>query len=97
MVWELLQFENPDVVAIALGALVFVVIFWVFSHWIKFARGPSALMALAAGGLTVFYVFRQELEFGRNVMAVALIIAALFVIFLIGRAFFRFFKHHARS
>jgi len=91
---DLLAFQNPETVAIALGLLAFLFSFTILSRTLE--RGSSVLVSLAIGLMVAFFLYREELVLGRETLAVVLIIGALFVVFRIVRSFSRFGRHQFR-
>ncbi len=91
---DLLAFQNPEVVAGALGLLAFLFSYTVLSKFME--RGSATLVSLPIGGLVAFFVFREEFTLGRESLAVILIIVGVAVVFKIFQSFYRAGRHQFR-
>ena len=89
-----LAFQNPEVVAIALGVLVFVIVFSMMKRFMD--RGPALITGVAMGAMAAYYLYRDSYIIGKNMLAIAVILAVLVILFVISRAFSRFGKHQFR-
>ncbi len=83
------MYYNPDVVLIALGLLVAVVVFGILTRTRMFGsnRGISAIIAIC---IALFGTIRfGELLLGLTIINALLIIVGIGMIFIVARAFFR--------
>ena len=95
---ELFMFENPGVVALAAGVLVFVVLFSVLSK--KFDKGASILISLVFGFLSGYYLYKNWLYDysgdNKTLLAIVLIVLVAVIIIKIFLAFTRGIRYRFR-
>lgn len=74
---DLLRFENPEVVALALGILAFVLTFVVLTRLMD--RGPSAIISIVIGIIAGWYLYTEDYLFNieGKLLAVFLILAVV--------------------
>jgi membrane protein YdbS with pleckstrin-like domain len=89
-------FQNPEIVAVAIGALAFLFTFVVVHKSLKFQKGISIVIAFAIGFTAGWYLYTNDFVWEFTAAGVAVGIAVLAVLFVIVRAFFRFGKHRFR-
>lgn len=82
-----LEFQNPEVVAIAFGVLVFILVHSVMLRVTK-NFGPSIIVGAVIGLFTSWKIYTEN-YLGESAFVILLILAALAVIV---RIFFPFFK-----
>lgn len=83
---ELLRFENPGVIAVAIGLLLFVLMFHVLKG--KIDKGASLIISLVMGFLGGYYLYKQGIYgLESNIVAVLLIVAVCFIVLKIFFAF----------
>jgi len=87
---EFLQFENPEVLAIAIGVLLFIFTYSVLIN--RLNKGVSLIIGLVVGLLAGWYLYQQRFFEWEYSLAVLLIIVVGAVVFKIARGFFRFSK-----
>lgn len=95
MVSELLMFENPEVVAVALGVLAFILVFYTLTK-VTGNRGVSLIVGLAIGLMVTWGLFTGEFSIERTTLAWILIILAVAVVLKIFWAFIKGAKHTFR-
>ncbi len=83
-------FQNPEVVAVAIGALAFIISFVAASK--MFQKGISIIISAVIGFTAGWYLYTNQFSWEFNLAGIAVGIAALGIIFLLVRAFFRFGK-----
>ena len=90
---DLLMFENPGIVALAIGLLVFIVAYTILLRMME--KGSSMIIALVFGILAAFYLYRNDF-FGweSNVLAFIILLTAVAIILKIVWAFV---KHGKRQ
>ncbi len=91
---DLLAFQNPEIVAVALGLLTFLFSYTVLS---KFMENKSAiLVSIPIGAIVGFFVFREEFMLGRGALSILLLIVGLAVVFKIMQSFYKAGRHQFR-
>jgi len=89
---NLLTFENPEVIAIALGVLAFVVVFDVLKKVGNFEKGPAGVIGLVMGMLTSWYFYTGRVVLEGNVLAGLLLVVVVGIMFKIAQAFWKRFR-----
>ena len=90
---DLIQFENPEVIAIAIGLLVFVLAFNALKG--KMDKGVSVVIGIVLGFLSGYYLYRQGFYgYESSVIGILLLIV---VIVIIGKIVLGFGKGAKRS
>lgn len=93
--WNFVNYENIEVVSVALGVLVFVVCFDLLKK--RFDKTPAFIVALVIGVFLAWRIYAAPELVENGVFGLLLIALAVGVFFVIVRAFFRFGKHQSRS
>lgn len=86
--FDLLRFENPEVLAFALGFLVFILVFYVLTRATG-DKGTSLVVAFAISGIATFYLYKEEFILERRIIAFLLIIVVVVIFLKILWAFIR--------
>ncbi len=91
---DLLAFQNPEIVAVALGLLTFLFSYTVLSKFME--KGSATLVSLPIGGLVAFFVFREEFTLGRGALSILLLVLGVAVVFKIMQSFYKAGRHQFR-
>jgi len=91
---NVVNYENFEVVSIAVGLLVFVVCFDLLKR--RFDKGVSFIVALVIGLLLSWRIYSAPELIENGVFGWLLIALGVGVVFVIVRSFFRFGKHQFR-
>ena len=93
---DYLVFENPGVVAVAIGVLVFVVVYTVLSRFIE-DRGSTMVISIVFGIIGGWSLYANNF-FGweENLIAILLIVVVVGIVLRILWAFIRGTGHHFR-
>ena len=79
---DLFYFENPEVVAFAIGALAFIISFAALSRILN-NRASSIIISFVIGILASWYIFSNDFYNAEVILAVLFAIAVIGVIFRI--------------
>jgi len=88
---DYLRFENPEIVVVAIGLLVFIVTFTVLQKR-SMDKGASAIVALVLGASTSWYLVKKGIIYNSEILSSVLIILSIAVLLVILRAFVRAIK-----
>jgi len=88
---EILEFNNPNVIAIVIGALFFVGGFVGSDKFLK-NKGVALLIGLCLGALSAWFTYKNGLPISSRILAFVIIILFLGVLFMMAKPFFKFLK-----
>jgi len=80
-------FENPEMFAIAIGVLVFLVVFSVLAR--RFDKGSSILIGLAVGTITAWSLYRNDFYGYESALVFLMYLAVIAVAIKIFLPFFK--------
>jgi len=93
MVLEILQFENPEVLAIGIFIVSFIVSFRMIFYILK-NKGPALIAALAISLLSAWKLYQERYYGWEGTLAILLIVI---IVIIIGRIFWAFIRNARRS
>lgn len=83
------QFENPSVVAFALGVLIFIICLDIFTKRVRIQRGAAVIVALVAGLSAGWYAYRNNFVQESWAFSLMLILLAIVILAKIIIPFFK--------
>lgn len=93
-----LEFENPEVVAIALGVLLLVLSYSVLYNLFKFEKGIALLIGLILGAIAAYYTYKDFLNGSDSpLLAIAVTLLVIGVIVKIIMPFLGFGKRRVHA
>jgi len=88
-------FENPEVLAVTLGILAFILAYYLLLKT-NLARGPAMIVGIVIGAMTGYGLYRERFFGAENIIGIIFYIVVGFLILAIAWAFVKGFSGRRR-
>lgn len=86
---DYIYFQNPGIVALALGAIIFIFLFYALTSFLRLEKGVAILVGVAISGIATWKFYSEGFLGSESILSLFIALIVIAVIFVLFRAIFR--------